>query len=75
MDVNRCGEGVPSQGIKEKGCGCCRHVWIIEMPQGPTSKGVCEICGIEKEFLNYIEEYKYGHSSNKCISDKHSLAS
>ena len=33
----------------------CRHHWIIEAPSGPTSKGVCKLCGAEKEFINYPE--------------------
>lgn len=31
---------------------CCHH-WIIESPNGPTSKGVCKYCGAEREFSNY----------------------
>ena len=31
----------------------CRHYWLIESPQGPTSKGVCLLCGAEREFYNY----------------------
>jgi hypothetical protein len=30
----------------------CHHYWIIESPDGPTSRGVCEYCGAEKEFDN-----------------------
>ena len=30
----------------------CRHYWIIEAAEGPTSKGVCKYCGAEKEFQN-----------------------
>jgi hypothetical protein len=30
----------------------CRHYWVIESASGPTSKGVCKICGEEKEFQN-----------------------
>jgi hypothetical protein len=33
---------------------CCHH-WIIETPAGPTSKGVCKLCGAEKEFDNFPE--------------------
>ncbi|MBI2831778.1 MAG: hypothetical protein HYX79_05940 [Chloroflexi bacterium] len=32
---------------------CC-HFWMIESPNGPTSKGVCRFCGAEKEFNNSI---------------------
>ena len=31
----------------------CRHYWIIEAPEGPTSKGVCKFCGAEKEFDSF----------------------
>jgi len=31
----------------------CVHHWIIEPPDGPTSKGVCKICGAVKEFENW----------------------
>ena len=30
---------------------CCHH-WIIEPADGPTSKGICQLCGAEKEFYN-----------------------
>ena len=30
----------------------CRHYWNIESADGPTSRGVCSVCGEEKEFLN-----------------------
>jgi hypothetical protein len=32
----------------------CRHYWIIESPNGPTSRGVCKLCGAEKEFQNFF---------------------
>ncbi|HEY48444.1 MAG TPA: hypothetical protein G4O13_00180 [Dehalococcoidia bacterium] len=32
----------------------CIHYWIIESPDGPTSRGVCKHCGAEKEFRNYV---------------------
>ena len=31
----------------------CQHYWIIETPNGPTSKGVCKHCGATKKFDNY----------------------
>ncbi|MBI4200560.1 MAG: hypothetical protein HY535_08840 [Chloroflexi bacterium] len=33
----------------------CRHHWLIEPPQGPTSPGVCLLCGARREFKNYLE--------------------
>ncbi len=37
----------------------CRHYWIIESAQGPTSRGVCKFCGVEKEFHNSWPGYSY----------------
>lgn len=30
----------------------CQHYWIIESPRGQTSRGVCKICGAERQFYN-----------------------
>ena len=30
----------------------CRHHWMIESPNGPTSQGVCKLCGQRGEFKN-----------------------
>ena len=35
---------------------CC-HYWILEMANGPTSKGVCKFCGAEREFLNSLPDF------------------
>jgi hypothetical protein len=35
----------------------CTHHWIIESPHGPTSKGVCKYCGVEREFQNYWGDF------------------
>ncbi len=32
------------------------HFWLIELASGPTSRGVCKICGEKKEFSNIILE-------------------
>ena len=34
----------------------CRHYWIIESPDGSTSKGVCKFCGAESEFNNSLPD-------------------
>jgi len=31
----------------------CKHHWRIASPSGETSKGVCQICGASRDFLNY----------------------
>ena len=43
----------PEQPVARDGC---RHYWIIESPNGPTSRGVCKLCGAEKEFQNSFPE-------------------
>ena len=30
----------------------CMHHWVIESPNGPTSQGVCKLCGALGEFRN-----------------------
>ena len=53
----------PKEEIEESGNQnrCC-HYWIIEAPSGPTSKGICKICGEEKEFSNSPPEFVYSKS-------------
>lgn len=36
--------------------GICRHHWLIEPPNGPTSKGVCKLCGEVKVFDNLLAD-------------------
>jgi len=38
----------------------CRHYWVIETASGPTSRGVCKICGEEREFQNSWTNSSYG---------------
>ena len=35
----------------------CHHYWIIEIANGPKSRGVCKYCGENRYFLNAIPEY------------------
>jgi len=32
----------------------CVHHWIIAPPVKPVSRGVCKICGAEKDFDNFL---------------------
>ena len=32
----------------------CVHHWIIGLPDGPVSRGMCKKCGAEREFNNYV---------------------
>ena len=38
----------------------CRHHWIIESPHGPTSQGVCKLCGAVRDFINYVPDMRWG---------------
>ena len=38
----------------------CQHEWMIDSPNGPSSHGICHLCGIEKDFPNYIEGSAWG---------------
>jgi len=42
----------------------CRHYWIIEPPNGATSRGRCRFCGQEREFDNLgPDSWRYGDMS------------
>jgi hypothetical protein len=52
------------QSVKEKektknyvAKGACHHYWIIEVANGPTSKGVCKYCGETRDFFNSIPDF------------------
>ena len=54
----------------------CRHYWVIESPMGAaTSRGVCRLCGAEREFrnswydLNASSQFNGGTRTNK-LSDE-----
>ncbi|MPZ47953.1 MAG: hypothetical protein GEU75_01315 [Dehalococcoidia bacterium] len=34
----------------------CRHHWLIEIANGPTSRGRCKRCGAERDFFNNAED-------------------
>ncbi len=31
----------------------CQHYWLIASPRGPNSRGVCQVCGAERDFQNF----------------------
>ena len=33
----------------------CRHHWLIESAEGPTSLGVCQFCHEAREFKNSVD--------------------
>ena len=52
-------EAVPVQEVSE-GSLVCSHHWLIQAADGPTSSGVCRICGETKDFKNYVETATWG---------------
>ncbi len=52
------GAGVGSEVLEARSC---RHQWLIDSPAGPSSGGVCRLCGEERQFQNYIEGTSWGY--------------
>ena len=32
------------------------HRWRIDEPNGPTSEGLCKVCGVTRQFRNWLQE-------------------
>ncbi len=45
-------EGIVMEEQHEHSVKTCRHHWIIETPNGATSRGTCKRCGMTKQFPN-----------------------
>lgn len=45
----------------------CRHYWVIEVASGPTSRGVCRICGEERVFQNSWTDAGYGGKDARVL--------
>lgn len=37
--------------------GACRHYWVIEVANGPVSRGQCKYCSVKKDFYNAFPDY------------------
>ncbi len=57
--MNYRAEAFPVQEVPE-GSVVCQHHWLIQAADGPTSAGVCRICGEARDFKNYIETATWG---------------
>ena len=57
MDVESTDERTLAEITEES---MCPHHWIIDSPAGPSSRGVCRLCGEERDFQNY-PDHSYGH--------------
>ncbi len=69
---NRLGRGT-LDGTKQDGrwyVALCTHHWMIETSYGPTSKGVCRLCGEEREFDNSLEAFTWVTQAKKARQAK-----
>jgi len=52
----------------------CAHHWVIAVPNGPISEGVCQRCGQVRQFNNSAEYnpmlMKFGGSAEKAVEGK-----
>ena len=49
----------------------CAHYWIIAVPNGPISKGVCQRCGHVRAFQNSSPEIRWLHgNTEKAVQGK-----
>lgn len=55
----------PAESVREKG-GCAHH-WLIETARGKNSKGVCRLCGANKDFDNRGVEFFYDQEQTPLI--------
>ena len=44
----------------------CSHRWKIDSPNGPTSKGVCLVCGATEEFKNSMPVSGWDRDGSKA---------
>ena len=43
----------------------CKHHWVIDISNGPTSEGVCKICGERSKFRNSTDNTGWDSQSPK----------
>jgi len=53
----------PLEVIEEEESDCSHH-WVIESPNGPTSNGICKVCGVVREFKNSIQVTSWESDGN-----------
>ncbi|MDE2940606.1 MAG: hypothetical protein OXR67_17065 [Chloroflexota bacterium] len=54
----------PTENIVDE----CSHHWVIQEGDGPTSVGMCRVCGALKEFKNYLEASFWGDKEPRSDS-------
>ena len=46
----------------------CSHHWVIQDGDGPTSVGLCRLCGALKQFKNYLVTSHWGDDRSRSDS-------
>ena len=44
-----------TEAPEHPGPSACRHYWVIQPASGPLSPGLCQVCGENREFKNYVD--------------------
>lgn len=52
----------------------CTHHFIIPPPNGSTSIGICKLCGLEREMINYIESVAWPKRREKSLASQRQVA-
>jgi len=63
QEIDASVEVVEAEEVEEEESDCCHH-WVIESPNGPTSNGVCKVCGVIREFKNSIQVTSWESDGN-----------
>ena len=54
------------------GKNTCVHHWLIEPATGPVSRGVCKLCGEQKEFFNILDDFQTNEEISVHIESSNS---
>ena len=46
----------------------CHHYWVIEVADGPMSRGTCKYCGETREFLNAFPAFNPLRKNNNPMT-------
>jgi len=51
-------EKIEEETVKDLTVGeQCHHYWVIEVADGPESRGHCKYCGVTREFMNSFPDF------------------
>ena len=48
----------------------CAHYWVIAVPNGPISRGVCQLCADNREFRNSMPEHPWAPNKVQGTAEK-----